>query len=1142
MADTAFYQASFISSGPLAPPTVRLALALLGPPQVWVHGQPAIELRGQKMLALLAYLALEAGRPHRRDALAPRFWPDDPEKQALQNLRQTLVRLRRALDDEGADPPHLLIEPQTIRFNRGSDYWLDVEAFQALSVNVERHRHRRLAVCPACLSQLARSVELYRGELLAELHPTGSLAFDEWLLLGREQLGQQASAALHALGEARLAQGDYRAAAGYARRLLRLEPWDEMALRRLLCSLAQGEGRNAALRQYQAFRRGLLTELGVEPEDETAALAAAIQGGTLLHGSPCAPVAAVPSPLTPLIGRQPELQQINDGLAGREQRLLTLYGPGGCGKTRLALEVAVGQAALWRDGVWLIPLAETPSPAALVDVLAAALGLPAGGQPVDAQRLRDFLHPKESLLILDGFEHLAAGASLLADLLRRAPEVRVLVTSRARLGARGEWAMPLAGLQLPPTEPATVAEAEGAHAIQLFVQSARRVAPAFRLTPENVSNVARICRLVEGLPLGIELAAAWVRLYDPQQIADQIEGSLDFLHVPGADRSQSHGSLRGTFDSSYGLLSEAQRGLLRRLSVFRGGFTVAAARQVAGADPALLDSLLDKSLLQTASFDHAPHFLRSGTSQDGPARRLDLHLTLREYATEKLAEGPEDEAATRAEHSRFYLAFLRARQEAIAGERVKEALDEIQGEISNIRAAWHWAAAAGLVEALAGGLNALAGFYSHTGYLREAEAAFGEAAERASALAGAECLACHLLIQQAAFLRRLAEYGPAIQVAQAAVARAQAAQEPLCEAMAVSVWGEALWRQGEFSAAREQLERALALARGLPDGDKVAADSLNSLAGVCWRQGDYAGARKCLEACLHLPSHAGRTRPRSIALGNLGVVAVEQGDYVAARRCYREALDIEREIGERAGESVSLTNLGNLSLYLGAYTEAETYYQQALAIHRETGARENEAWTLGNIGLLAHYRGDQEAALGHARVALGMAREIGDQAMQATMWMQLGHALAELARPDEAVEAYNESLALRRALAQPNMATEPLAGLARVRLAQGDLRQAQAHIEEILHHLASESESDPGQALAGTLSPFLVYLTCYNVFVAAQDERALGILTTAHNLLTARGARINDERMRQSFFEEVAAHREIVRALGKQQELTCVEA
>ncbi|MCX6032066.1 MAG: winged helix-turn-helix domain-containing protein, partial [Chloroflexi bacterium] len=189
MADDSAFETNSVPAGQFIPSAARLVLSLLGAPQVLVNGEPAVELRGQKVLALLAYLALEADRPHRRETLAALFWPEQPENQSLQNLRQTLSRLRRALGEGAADPPHLLVESQTIRFNRQSDYWLDVVAFQALLAAAERHPHRRLAVCPACLSQLARAVELYRGELLAQLHPTGSLAFDEWLLLSREQLG-----------------------------------------------------------------------------------------------------------------------------------------------------------------------------------------------------------------------------------------------------------------------------------------------------------------------------------------------------------------------------------------------------------------------------------------------------------------------------------------------------------------------------------------------------------------------------------------------------------------------------------------------------------------------------------------------------------------------------------------------------------------------------------------------------------------------------------------------------------------------------------------------------------------------------------------------------------------------------------------
>lgn len=1113
MADDTVSVTSFPGGPPIAP-AARLTVCLLGPPEVFVNGEPALELRGQKILALLGYLVLESGRAHRRDTLAALLWPDQPDEQAFQNLRQTLTRLRRGLDDAHADPPHLLIEPHTIRFNRSSDYWLDVEAFRALLSSAEQHAHRRLEVCPACLSQLTRAAGLYRGELLAHVQPAGSFGLDEWLLLEREELGQHACSALRGLADARLARGDARGAAAVARRLLHLEPWDEAALRRLMDALAQGGSRNAALRTYQAFRRSLRAELGVEPEDETVALATALRKGAP-RGRQRAMVAPPPSPATPLIGRQGELQAISDLLAVRGPRLLTVHGAGGCGKTRLALEIAGLQSGFWRDGVWFVPLNEALTTEALIGAVATAVG--AGPDTAaEMQPLLDFLRPKEGLLILDGFEHLAASASFLDQVLRWAPEIHMLVTSRTRLGLASESALPLGGLSLPHAEPAAVSAAEGAGAVRLFVQAARRVAPAFRLTAQNVAPVARACLLVEGLPLGIELAAAWVRLYDPQQIAQQIEANLDFLHVPGADASERHGSLRGAFDYSLGLLSEAQRALLLRLSVFRG-FTVDAAAQVAGADPVALDAFLDRSLVQPASTE---------THEGGP-RRFNLHLALREYAAERLSEAPCDETATRSNHARYYLSFLRTRAAAVHGENAKPVQNEIQSELGNVRAAWRWAAAAGLRDELTHSLEPLAEFYSLKGYLREGETLMSEAA---AAIPAGEApdrhLASRLQVQQASFLRRLGEFDAAIRLAEDVAGRTMDERDALSEAMACWVWGEALWRQGDYASARGRLERGLAIARGLAEGDKVLAGSLNSLAGVCWRQADYAGARICLEECLQLPSHAGKTRLRSAALGNLGVVAVEQGDYPAAKSAYRQALEIERAIGEREGESISLTNLGNLSLYLGDYAEAEACYHQALAIHREIGARQNEAWTVGNVALLAHYRGDHEAAQGYAREALRTAQEIGDRALEATMWLELGHALLGLARPDAAAEAYRAALALRRELNQPNRAVEALAGLVAACLARGDGPQALANVEEILSHLASGPS-----ALDGTLSPFQVYLTCYEVLEAVRDPRAAGLLAAGHDLLQGRAARIADEKLRRSFLDNVAVHRKLMEAV-----------
>ena len=1098
---------------------------MLGTPQVLVNGVPTKGLKGLKALALLAYLALEIDRPHRREALAVFFWPDQPRAQGLQNLRQTLSRLRRALRDREAAVPHLLTQRQTIRFNPQSDYWLDVVAFKHLVAGTKHHPHRRLDVCPSCLSRLASAAELFRGEFLAHLHPIGSLAFDEWLLLEREHLNKQACTAFQTLARSHLARRDYAVAARYARRLLQLDPWDEWAHRLLLRALALGEGRNAALQEHQAFRQALTAELGVEQEERTQALVAKIEAGELTHTPPGSSGTGLPAPATPFVGRQPELQQICDHLADRDRRLITLYGHGGCGKTRLAMQVASEQGPLWRDGVWYVPLARVPSSQALVAALATALGLQTGEHSPEQRALRDFLQPKELLLILDRFEHLMAGVSLLQDLLNWAPEARILVTSRARLGLHAESAIRVTGLQLPARKPVTMAEAETSNAVQLFVQSARRVEPAFRLTAENLPHVTRICRLVDGLPLGIELAAVWVRLYPCRQIAEAMEESLDFLERPGIDGPQRHSSLRATFDYSYNLLSEPEQAVLRKLSVFQGGFTVEAAQHVAGAGPHTLYALLDRSLLQASSFE--------GT-QGRSSRRLGLHLTLQQYTSEKLSEEPGEGVATRAEHSRFYLAFLRELGQASAIEPSKEALEKMQEELGNVRAAWRWALAEGQIEEVGTSLPALAQFYGHAGLLSEAEVVFGETAERLATLsdtgADSQALLGRVLVQQATFLRRQARYPQAIQVAQAAISWAQSSQDALCEVRALSVWGEALWRQGEHEVARSQLESALSKARVLHEGSKAEADILNSLAGICWQQGDHEKAREYLERCLDLASDSDNGRRTNRILNNLGVVAVEQADYTAAKRFYQQALDLQRESGNREGESICLANLGNLNLYLGAYAEAERYYLQALTLQRETGARQHEAKTLGNLACLAQNRGDGEKAQQYARDGLHMAQEIDERSLQATMWTHLGDALAPQKRLEEATGAYRRSLALRRELGQANLAMEALAGLARVCLALGNLEEAYAHVEEILNHLES------GGTLHGVISPFRVHLTCHQVLAVNKDFRAEKVLSTAHTLLQERAAKIADETLRHSFLENVAAHRKLVQAFERVRE------
>ncbi|UCC75796.1 MAG: GNAT family N-acetyltransferase, partial [Anaerolineales bacterium] len=611
-----------------------LSLSLLGRFHVTLHGEAVTGFESSKVRALLAYLAVEAHRPHRRDSLAALLWPDWPDRAARSNLRNALANLRKAIGDRHATPPFLHITRETMQFNTASDYWCDVTVFANLVAAQGSD--------PAAIEQLEAGLALYGGSLLEGFFLKGCPVFDDWSLLVRERLQRQALAALHRLAAYYEQRGQYEQACEYARRQLELEPWQEEAHQQVMRLLALSGRRGAALAHYETCRRLLNEELGVEPAAETTKLYQAIKEGRELPAqerlpAPAPPPAAVvkhnlPLQLTPFVGRKAVLAQIADRLQDPECRLLTLVGPSGSGKTRLALEAAAARLDDFQHGVYFVSLAPLESIEGIVPAVAMALGLPFYAQPAGRpqpqprQQLLDYLHHKTMLLIMDNFEHLLEGLDLLLEVLKTAPQVKILVTSQATLNLQGEQVFPVPGMDLPEWEVpedagATLDDAAQYSAVELFRQSARRAQPGFALSDDNVADVIRICHLVQGMPLGILLAAAWVGVLTPVEIASEIGQSLDFLEAQLRDLPQRQRSMRAVFDHSWRLLSEREREVFQRLSVFRGGFTRQAARQVAGASLRQLRALVEKSLLQR-----------------DPQGRYGVHDLLRQYAAQRLAE------------------------------------------------------------------------------------------------------------------------------------------------------------------------------------------------------------------------------------------------------------------------------------------------------------------------------------------------------------------------------------------------------------------------------------------------------------------------------------------------------------------------
>jgi tetratricopeptide (TPR) repeat protein len=471
------------------------------------------------------------------------------------------------------------------------------------------------------------------------------------------------------------------------------------------------------------------------------------------------------------------------------------------------------------------------------------------------------------------------------------------------------------------------------------------------------------------------------------------------------------------------------------------------------------------------------------------------------------------------------------------GERAKEALDQIQVEIANVRAAWEWRVAQNEIDSLCQSAPTLAHFYNRRGLFQEGETIFRNATEhlfRASPLPDSPVsrrLLARLRLEQARFLYGMGEYAHIAEYTQVAITLAAACGDQTLEAQADLIQGHVHHIHGEMLPARNCYERALSLSRsGSPDAGvpdlkmrrEVEANSLNSLALVSKRKGEYDEAERYLEQSLQAARGAKDLAGQCRALNGLGYVVSLRGDFYGALAYYQEALHDARASGDRSLEGALLNNLGNIYLRLGLCDEAIAHYEQALEIQRGIGARQKEITPRFNLGLIHHYIGEQKIALSRFQEALQIAQAMGDRRAQGYAWMGMGHAHLGLDALADANASYQNAITLRRELDQTHLIAEPLAGLAQVALGQKDLAQAMEISEGILEQLENGS-------LDGTTDPFQVYLTCYYVLKANHDARAGKFLCSAHQKLQKRAADIGDEGLRRSFLENVPSQRELMR-------------
>lgn len=725
------------------------------------------------------------------------------------------------------------------------------------------------------------------------------------------------------------------------------------------------------------------------------------------------PKANLPVFPTPLIGREREVDQLSELVRNPECRLLTLVGPGGIGKTRLAVETAAHAQDAFADGVCFVSLAPVNATSFIVPMIADALGFTfQGASRTDPKKqLLSYLKEKQVLLLTDNLEHLLSvpGIEVLSEILADVPQVKILATSRESLGLHGEWVFEVHGLPVP-ANPQTEGFAQNT-SVELFLQRARRAHVEFNATSGDIPAILRICHLVDGMPLAIELGAAWVRTLTCAEIAKEIERSLDLLSISARDIPVRHRSMRAVFDHSWKLLTEEEKQVLARLSVFRGGFRREAAEQVGEATLAVLSALVTKSFIR-----------RSGTG------RYDLHELIRLFAGERLAERQPEQTTIHARHSSYYLTYFGQADGRLRSAAQRETLTELATEMDNFRSAWDWAVIHCEFELIEQTMRMFWVLYDIHGWLQQG---------------------LDLLANAISAFERAHEGSPPDRINQVALAHILTSQAALAT------------RLGQQEQAQATLERSLEILRPL-DEPRVLAETISLLGLVMEFTGNYPRASEYYTEGLEVATTVGDRWYAALCrllLAGEGSLRLPTNKPEDSHQRLKSVVADWRLIGDPRLTAVALQNLSWMAVRLGRFDEARQALEESVLLNTSIGDRWNLGFAYRGLGLIAQAQGEHLEAADMFRKSLDMFIEIGARQDSARVLVEMSRSIFAQGNDVEAERGWREALHVTMETQATFVALEALAGIATLKAKQGNIEQALELLLIVLSHPASLQET-----------------------------------------------------------------------------------